>query len=38
MSKKRGSVQNPFTGEKIKIKASKSVNFKLSIGLKDKIN
>lgn len=30
--------RNPLTGEKIKIKASKSVNFKLSIDLKDKIN
>ena len=30
--------RNPLTGEKIKIKASKSVNFKLSTYLKDKIN
>ncbi len=30
--------RNPFTGEKIKIKSSKSVNFKLSTDLKDKIN
>lgn len=30
--------RNPLTGEKIKIKASKSVNFKLSTAIKDKIN
>ena len=30
--------RNPLTGEKIKIKASKSVNFKLSKAIKDKIN
>ena len=30
--------RNPLNGEKIKIKASKSVNFKLSTAIKDKIN
>lgn len=30
--------RNPLTGEKIKIKASKSVSFKLSTAIKDKIN
>ncbi len=30
--------RNPLTGEKRKIKASKSVNFKLSTAIKDKIN
>lgn len=30
--------RNPLTGEKIKIKASKLVNFKLSTAIKDKIN
>ena len=30
--------RNPLTGEKIKIKASKSVNFKLSTAIIDKIN
>lgn len=30
--------RNPLTGKKIKIKASKSVNFKLSTAIKDKIN
>ena len=30
--------RNPLTGEKIKIKASKSVNLKLSTELKDRIN
>lgn len=30
--------RNPLTGEKIKIKASKSINFKLSKAIKEKIN
>lgn len=30
--------RNPLTGKKIKIKASKSINFKLSTAIKDKIN
>ncbi|MBO4837677.1 MAG: HU family DNA-binding protein [Clostridia bacterium] len=38
--KKRAArtAQNPRTGEKIKIKASKAVSFKAGKGLKDEVN